>query len=127
MTKLRSLLVNMASHMAYMQGQLEAQHQFDDPEDYYWYRESEALRAKVEAALAEPEPEGPSDEQLLQMAADAIGYESIKIGEYECEGSAIEAYGSELLSFARAVLARWGNHRGILGNSTQPPSGEVEG
>jgi hypothetical protein len=47
-----------------------------------------------------------SDEEILKMAADALGYESIKPGEYESEGSAVEAYGSELLVFARALINR---------------------
>ena len=63
-------------------------------------------------ALAEPEPEGPTDEELLHVAARAIEpYEScgIAIGEYEPETKcAVEVYGSELIFFARAVLARWG-------------------
>jgi len=48
----RDLLIRLASHMAYMQGQLEAYHQWDDLEDYYWYRESIALREKVQQHLA---------------------------------------------------------------------------
>lgn len=43
----RDLLIKLTSHMAYMQGQLEAHHQYDDPEDYYWYRESVKLRQEV--------------------------------------------------------------------------------
>ena len=54
----------------------------------------------------------PTDEELLRMAAIAIApYESsgIAIGEYEPETEcAIEVYGSELIAYARAVLARWG-------------------
>ena len=54
----------------------------------------------------------PSDEDLLRVAAIAIDpYESsgIAFGEYEAETeSAVEAYGSELIAYARAVLARWG-------------------
>jgi hypothetical protein len=61
----------------------------------------------------QPEPEGPSDEELLAVAAGAINpYETcgIAIGEYEAETEcAIEVYGSELIAFARAVLAGWGN------------------
>ena len=49
---------------------------------------------------------------LLGVAASAIEpYEScgIAIGEYEVETEcAVEAYGSELIAFARAVFARWG-------------------
>jgi hypothetical protein len=71
------------------------------------------LAKSARAALAQPEPEGPSDEELLAVAAGAINpYETcgIAIGEYEAETEcAIEVYGSELIAFARAVLARWGN------------------
>lgn len=45
--QIRDLLIKLTSHMAYMQGQLEAHHQYDDPEDYYWYRESVKLRQQV--------------------------------------------------------------------------------
>jgi hypothetical protein len=50
---IRDLLIRLALHMAYMQGQLEARHELDDPEDYYWYRESVLLRQKVTDALAD--------------------------------------------------------------------------
>ncbi len=64
------------------------------------------------ALLAQPEPQGPTDEELLQIAASSIApYEScgISIGEYEAETEcAVEVYGSELIAFARAALARWG-------------------
>ena len=60
----------------------------------------------------QPEPEGPTDEELLKVAAATIDpYESrgIALDEYEAETEcAVEAYGSELIAFARAVLARWG-------------------
>jgi len=46
------LLIRLVSHMAYMQGQLESHHQWDDLEDFYWYRESEALRERVQQHLA---------------------------------------------------------------------------
>jgi hypothetical protein len=60
----------------------------------------------------QPEPAPPTDEDLLGVAASKIDpYEGfgIAIGEYEQETEcAIEVYGSELIAFARAVLARWG-------------------
>ena len=72
-------------------------------------RETHALAAEARAALSEREPEGPTDIELLSMAGTAIGHE-IEFGEYEPETEcAVEAYGSELIDFARAVLARWGN------------------
>lgn len=70
-----------------------------------------ALIEKAYDYLAQPEPEELTDEELLQIAAATIDpYEDgIAIGEYEAETEcAIEAYGSELIAFARAVLARWG-------------------
>ena len=64
------------------------------------------------ALLAQPEPEVPTDEELLRVAATAIApYEisGITPGEYEPETECVvEAYGSELIAYARVVLARWG-------------------
>ena len=58
------------------------------------------------------QPAVPTDEELLRVAASAIEpYESsgIALGEYEPETEcAVEVYSSELISFARAVLAKWG-------------------
>ena len=48
----RDLLIHLVSHMSYMQDQLEAHHQYYEPEDYYWYRESVALCEKVRLHLA---------------------------------------------------------------------------
>jgi hypothetical protein len=72
-----------------------------------------ALVFRARALLAQPEPEGPTDEELLRVAATAIDpYESsgIALGEYEPETEcAVEAYGSELIAYARAALAKWGH------------------
>jgi hypothetical protein len=68
--------------------------------------------AEARAFLSQPEPKEPTDQELLQIAAATIDpYESngIALDEYEAETEcAVEAYGSELIAFARAVLARWG-------------------
>jgi hypothetical protein len=73
------------------------------------------------AALAQPEPVAPTDEELLRMAASAIDpYESsgIAIGEYEPETQcAVEVYGSELIAYAHAVLARWGTSANNTGGT----------
>jgi hypothetical protein len=54
----------------------------------------------------------PTDEELLRIAASTIEpYESSGIapGEYELENEcAVEAYGSELIAYAREVLAHYG-------------------
>ena len=68
---------------------------------------------KARILLAQQETEGPTDEELLRVAASAIEpYESsgIALGEYEPETEcAVEAYSSELIAYARAVLAKWGH------------------
>lgn len=152
----RDLLIRLVSHMSYMQGQLEADHQFAELEDYYWYRESVALREKVQQhlattttettmtdfraelqalidaaesfadpvighripwqtsldrardALAEPQGEGPTDEELLTRAADALGY--LGGPPWDMEPTPMSA--DHLLTIARAVLARWGRPTG---------------
>ena len=74
------------------------------------YDDSAVDRAR--ALLAEPVAEGPTDEELLRVAATAIApYEisGITPGEYEPETECVvEAYGSELIAYAREVLHRFG-------------------
>ena len=65
----RELLIMLSSHMAYMQGQLEAFTQQSDPEDFYWFRESVALRQKVIDALAQ------SDEPAVPVPLPAVEVE----------------------------------------------------
>lgn len=48
------------------------------------------------------EEKGPSDEELLEAAAKALGYKSIPSDE-----TCLTAEAAELLTFAHAVLARW--------------------
>ena len=81
-----------------------------------WHRLAElrtARRPKPPSLKAQPVAEGPTDEELLRVAATAIApYESsgIPLGEYEPETEcAVEAYGSELIAYAREVLHRWGH------------------
>jgi len=89
----------------------ELQFWFDNAECEI-FPDEQALIDEARAFLSQSEPEGLTDEELLQIAAATIDpYESrgIAIGEYEPETEcAVEAYGSELIAFARAVLARWG-------------------
>ena len=106
---IRDLLISLASHMAYMQGQLEARHELDDPEDYYWYRESVLLRQKVTDALGD-EPavrEGREPVSVTTQPSDAE-LDELAWTWYSKTGSTwyqIEAF----RAYARAVLARWGN------------------
>ena len=77
----------------------------------HYYKQADVL-LRARAALAEQEVM-PTDEELLHVAAISIEpYESsgIATGEYEPETEcAVEVYGSELIAYARATLARWGN------------------
>jgi|GEM_PF-2571512 len=72
--------------------------------DDYLLRVPEVVRLvdRARAALAQPVGEGPSDEELLESAAKALGYKSIPSDE-----TCLTAEASELLAFARAVLAHW--------------------
>lgn len=76
------------------------------------YAAAGTSRQGIAAASAQPVPVAPTDEELLRIAAITIApYEffGIAIGEYEPETEcAIEVYGSELIAYARAVLARFG-------------------
>jgi hypothetical protein len=51
------------------------------------------LSDRARAALAQPEPVAPTDEELLSMRS------------WSCHGPTFD---SDLVDFARAVLARWG-------------------
>ncbi len=76
-------------------------HDLSLAEDRLLDRSAAALRA----ALAQPEPKGPTQRQLLQLAAE--------FWPEGCEPTQATAY-------ARAVLARWGNHPGSPDSSMQP-------
>jgi hypothetical protein len=81
-------------------------HDLSLAEDRLLDRSAAALRA----ALAEPEPKGPTDEAL-----DELFTEIDQSGEPE-----------SWRVYARAVLARWGNHPGSPDSSIpQPAAGEV--
>lgn len=71
----------------------------DDLELCDWpYKLKETIRAdidRVRAALAEPEPEGPTDEELLQVFDTVCLSEGGTVDEIHLRG-------------LRAVLARWG-------------------
>ena len=58
------------------------------------------------AALAQPEPVAPTDEELLKLLSRASGLPDCDT--YIVDGGRIMSEPNELLAFARAVLARWG-------------------
>jgi hypothetical protein len=82
-------------------------------------------------ALAQPAPEGPTDEELLDAAADSDmdrfeGERSYPDGTVINEGF-WEAWDHQLLAFTRAVLARWGtpNPAEVRRSLVEPADAEV--
>jgi hypothetical protein len=65
------------------------------------------------AALSQPEPVAPTDEELLEVASNPLGYVHIRVDSKE-----LEANGEELIAFARAVLTRWGTPANTINQET---------
>jgi hypothetical protein len=86
MTDLRDLIHRMADELDHNRQCL-----LDDR------RVTHPLADKARAALAEPEPEGPTDEDLESFLVDVAAEHG-------------DIYWAEPLVLARAVLARWGNY-----------------
>jgi len=64
----------------------------------------------TDAAMAQPEPVAPTDEELLRIAANEVGYEfSSRWFMTGANSPYIETNPTELLNLARAVLVRWGH------------------
>jgi hypothetical protein len=67
------------------------------------------LMLRVRAALAEPEPKGPTDEELLKLTQDWPCTTGERHDLSGCpEVPLFSVFEDELIDFARAVLARWG-------------------
>jgi hypothetical protein len=75
----------------------------------------EALFARARAKLAEPEAVGPTDKEILGLAAEAFHYRQIP-----ANGVNIFVNAEEILSFARALHRLQANT-----TSTLPPSNET--
>jgi len=99
MTDFRTLCARMADELDHYRQLL-----MDDR------RETHALAAEARAALAQPEPQIVSDEAIMRLACTSLGYEYTTSLLYNPEHGigALDALPSELLAFARAVLAHWG-------------------
>ena len=79
------------------------------------------LLTRARALLAQTEPKGPTDDKLMDIAraTDLVYYmgEDRGFASPYMEGTDITA---EVLAYARAVLAKWGNSQRILDSSRQP-------
>jgi hypothetical protein len=75
------------------------------------------IKAELKHALAQPEPEGPSDEELLALMPETMRDEfsyaakvcSDVTGGQVKPGIFRVALNTAALEYAQAVLARWGN------------------
>lgn len=107
MTDFRALCARMADELDHYRQLL-----MDD------HRETHALAAEARAALAEPEPEGPTDEEIMELmpqqmredlaaAAQAI---TDQANTYDTRAKGIMRIilNRHCVDHARAVLARWG-------------------
>ena len=73
------------------------------------------LRAKAEAALAQPEPQGPTDEELLELMPETMRDEFSYAAKVcsDATGGKVEpgifrvALNTAALEYAQAVLARY--------------------
>ncbi len=94
MTDFRALVTEMAAELDHYQQLL-----MDDR------CQRHPLADRARAALAQPEPQGPTDEELWELYDEMGG---------------VPEDSAWCLNYARAVLARWGNHPGSPDSSDGP-------
>ena len=84
------------------------------------WSEAEELKERAYAALAEPEPEGPTDAELLelmpQQMRDDLAAAARALAGFDPDNIKASSVFRIILNrhiadHSRAVLARWGNHR----------------
>jgi hypothetical protein len=91
--------------------------------------EAHALATEARALLAQPEPQGPSDEELLELMPETMRDEfsyaakvcSDATGGQVKPGIFRVCLNHSALEYARAVLARWGRPA-IAARRPKPPS-----
>ena len=92
-------------------------------------RETHALATEARAALAQPEPEGPTDEEIMelmpQQMRDDLAAAARALSGFDPDNIKAASVFRIILNrhavdHARAVLARWGNHPESSDSSTQP-------
>lgn len=96
-------------------------------------RETHALAVEARAALAEPEPEGPTTQELKTFACEWWNKFGFVKDKATCRWVLDEIDPENFADFARDVLARWGNHPGSpdssgnlkAGLTGSPATGEV--
>ena len=87
-----------------------------------------ALVERARAALAEPEPEGPTDEEIMELMPQQFRDDLATVSRLAAHGAGSDvgpglfrvSLNTGALDFAHAALARWGNHPESPDSSTQP-------
>ncbi len=77
----------------------------------------QALKDQARTALAEPEPEGPTDEEIDDWRTRCA--DLTRVGEVDYYW-AFDLPSDTVADIARAVLARWGSHLGSPDSSDGP-------
>lgn len=103
MTNLRALIIEMAIELDHNRQCL-----LDDR------RLTHPLADKARAALAEPEPEYPSNKELLELMPETMRDEFSYAARVSSNATGVEpgifrvALNTAALEYAQAILARWG-------------------
>ena len=94
----------MTDFRALCQELLQPLAEYDGADPYHEHR---ALITRARAALAQPEPQGPTDEEIAECLIDA-GVDAME-GESDGTGRTYwEGRHDQVMAGVRAVLARWG-------------------
>jgi hypothetical protein len=85
--------------------------------------ECHPLVVRARAALAEPEPKGPTDEELKQWQRDCASKTTLGDATHYWALGVPTDLANDLV---RAALARWGNHPGSPDSLAQLDTGELD-
>jgi hypothetical protein len=84
----------------------------------HYYKQADVI-VRARAALAQPAPQGPTDEEIEEWA-DACSEAPLEEMDPEIHGWRRCFTAKEFSETIRAALDRWGNSQGILDSSPQP-------
>ncbi len=95
----------------------------------HYYKQADVI-VRARAALAEPEPEGPTDKEIMmlmpqEMHADLAAAARAMTEQAGTDSTRVKGLHRIILNrhavdLARAVLARWGNHPGSPDSLSHP-------
>jgi hypothetical protein len=106
MTDFRTLCADLLQEFASLYSEMSARVDFNDT----YTERVDKLLDRTSTALAQSEPQGPTDEELEAFAEPFM----------EVIDDGFTGVIHDEVAYARAVLARWGNSQGILDSPPQP-------